>query len=61
VADLAGIGITARPLSRHFTGKVTEHGLFLGFAAWNETEIDAGADLIGATLARKRQSAARRR
>ena len=52
VADLAGIGITARPLSRHFTGKVTEHGLFLGFAAWNETEIDAGAELIGTAIAR---------
>ena len=50
VADLARIGITARPLSRHFTGKVSEHGLFLGFAAWNEAEIDAGADLIGTAI-----------
>lgn len=53
VADLAGIGITARPLSRHFTGRITEHGLFLGFAAWNEAEIDAGAELIGTTIAKK--------
>jgi GntR family transcriptional regulator/MocR family aminotransferase len=52
VADLAGIGITARPLSRHFTGRITEHGLFLGFAAWNEAEIDTGAELIGATIAK---------
>jgi GntR family transcriptional regulator/MocR family aminotransferase len=52
VANLARIGITARPLSRHFIGKVTEHGLFLGFAAWNETEIDAGADLIGTAIAK---------
>lgn len=52
VADLANIGMTARPLSRHFTGKVAEHGLFLGFAAWNEAEIDAGADVIGATIKR---------
>ena len=52
VADLAKVGITARPLSRHFTGKTAEHGLFLGFAAWNETEIDAGAELIGKTIAR---------
>ncbi|MBR1235329.1 PLP-dependent aminotransferase family protein [Bradyrhizobium sp. AUGA SZCCT0182] len=52
VADLARIGVTARPLSRHFTGKTAEHGLFLGFAAWNETEIDAGAELIGKTIAR---------
>ncbi|MBR1144644.1 PLP-dependent aminotransferase family protein [Bradyrhizobium sp. AUGA SZCCT0431] len=51
VADLAKVGVTARPLSRHFTGKAAEHGLFLGFAAWNETEIDAGAELIGKTIA----------
>lgn len=56
VADLAAIGVTARPLSRHFTGKAAEHGLFLGFAAWNETEIDAGAELIGTTLNRHTSS-----
>ena len=55
VADLARIGVTARPLSRHFTGKVAEHGLFLGFAAWNDAEIDAGSDLIGATIAKNRR------
>jgi GntR family transcriptional regulator/MocR family aminotransferase len=44
---LAKAGVTARPLSRHFTGEITGHGLFLGFAAWTEREIDAGADLIG--------------
>ena len=52
VADLARMGMTARPLSRHFTGRAAEHGLFLGFAAWNEIEIDAGAELIGAALAK---------
>ena len=57
VADLAKVGITARPLSRHFTGKTAEHGLFLGFAAWNETEIDAGAELIGKTIARNLRAA----
>jgi GntR family transcriptional regulator/MocR family aminotransferase len=56
VADLARVGITARPLSRHFTGKATEHGLFLGFAAWNETEIDAGAEVIGKALGRHSSS-----
>ncbi|MGH6712261.1 MAG: PLP-dependent aminotransferase family protein [Bradyrhizobium sp.] len=55
VADLARIGMTARPLSRHFTGQVAEHGLFLGFAAWNDAEIDAGADRIGTALARTRR------
>jgi GntR family transcriptional regulator/MocR family aminotransferase len=44
---LAKAGVTARPLSRHFTGETTGQGLFLGFAAWPEQEIDAGADLIG--------------
>jgi GntR family transcriptional regulator/MocR family aminotransferase len=44
---LAKLGVTARPLSRHFTGEITGQGLFLGFAAWTEREIDAGADVIG--------------
>src|SRR5438552_2409834 len=56
VDDLARLGITARPLSRHFTGKATEHGLFLGFAAWNQAEIDAGADVIGKVLNRRTSS-----
>jgi GntR family transcriptional regulator/MocR family aminotransferase len=43
-------GVMARPLSRHFTGEVTGQGLFLGFAAWTEREIDAGADVIGRVL-----------
>lgn len=47
---LAVAGVTARPLSRHFTGKITGQGLFLGFAAWNEQEIDAGAEIIGKVL-----------
>ena len=56
VADLAKVGITARPLSRHFTGKIAEHGLFLGFAAWNDAEIDASAELIGKALNRQTSS-----
>jgi GntR family transcriptional regulator / MocR family aminotransferase len=44
---LAKAGVTARPLSSHFTGAITDRGLLLGFAAWNEREIDAGAAIIG--------------
>jgi GntR family transcriptional regulator/MocR family aminotransferase len=45
-------GVTARPLSRHFTEEVTAQGLFLGFAAWTEREIEAGAEIIGRLLRR---------
>jgi GntR family transcriptional regulator/MocR family aminotransferase len=47
---LAAAGITARPLSPHFTGAIGGQGLFLGFAAWNEPEIDAAAATIGRVL-----------
>lgn len=47
---LAGSGVAARSLSRHFTGEITGQGLFLGFAAWTEREIDAGADVIGSLM-----------
>jgi GntR family transcriptional regulator/MocR family aminotransferase len=46
-ARLAELGVMSRPLSRHFTGEIAAQGLFLGFAAWTEPEIDAGADIIG--------------
>jgi GntR family transcriptional regulator/MocR family aminotransferase len=49
-ARLIGKGVTVRPLSPHFVGRITDHGLFLGFAAWNEREIDVGADIIGNLL-----------
>jgi len=49
-ARLAAKGVTARPLSPHFVGRVTGRGLFLGFAAWNEREIEAGAEIIGRVL-----------
>jgi DNA-binding transcriptional MocR family regulator len=49
---LAEAGVTARPLSSHYVGKATERGLFLGFAAWTDPEIDAGARLIGRVCAR---------
>jgi GntR family transcriptional regulator/MocR family aminotransferase len=47
---LAELGVTARPLSWHFTGEITGQGLFLGFAAWTEREIDAGAGVIGGVM-----------
>ena len=46
-ARLAEAGVTARPLSSHYIGEAAERGLFLGFAAWTDKEIDAGARLIG--------------
>ena len=50
--QLAKAGVTTRPLSRHFTGEIADQGLFLGFAAWTEQEIDAGADVIGRVVRR---------
>jgi GntR family transcriptional regulator / MocR family aminotransferase len=47
---LAKAGVMARSLSRHFTGEITGQGLFLGFAAWTEQEIDAGADIVGRVM-----------
>jgi GntR family transcriptional regulator/MocR family aminotransferase len=47
---LVKVGVTARPLSLHFTGPVTDRGLLLGFAAWHEREIDAGAAMIGRVM-----------
>src|SRR5260221_9399975 len=46
----AKTGGEAPPLSRHFTGEITGQGLFLGFAAWTEREIDAGAEIIGSVM-----------
>jgi GntR family transcriptional regulator / MocR family aminotransferase len=51
-ARLAEAGVTARPLSDHYIGKAAEQGLFLGFAAWTDQEIDAGARLIGRVCSR---------
>jgi GntR family transcriptional regulator/MocR family aminotransferase len=53
-ARLNEAGVTVRPLSRHFVGRITGHGLFLGFAAWNADEIDAGASVIGDVLRQRR-------
>jgi GntR family transcriptional regulator/MocR family aminotransferase len=40
-------GVITRPLSEMLYHKSRERGLFLGFAAWKDTEIDAGARIIG--------------
>ena len=47
-------GVTVRSLSHHFTGRIADRGIFLGFAAWNDDEIDAGANLIADLLRGKR-------
>jgi GntR family transcriptional regulator/MocR family aminotransferase len=47
---LAEHGVAVRPLSPHFVGRITDRGLFLGFAAWNEAEIEQGAEIIGRVL-----------
>lgn len=47
---LAKAGVTARPLSPHFTGPITGKGLFLGFAAWNTQEIEASSAVIGRVM-----------
>jgi GntR family transcriptional regulator/MocR family aminotransferase len=51
-ARLAEAGVTARALSEHYIGKAAEQGLFLGFAAWTDEEIDAGAAVIGRVCSR---------
>ncbi len=47
---LGQAGVTARPLSDMLFHKSKERGLFLGFAASNEAEIDAGAQVIGRVM-----------
>ncbi|HEY8334681.1 MAG TPA: PLP-dependent aminotransferase family protein [Tardiphaga sp.] len=59
--QLAAAGVTARPLSPHFTGAIGGQGLFLGFAAWNELEIDAAAATIGRVLGEMGGPAGKRR
>jgi GntR family transcriptional regulator/MocR family aminotransferase len=46
-ARLREAGVISRPLSSLFFHKTSEQGLFLGFAAWNETEIDEAARVLG--------------
>jgi GntR family transcriptional regulator/MocR family aminotransferase len=46
-ARLLEAGVVVRPLSSLLFHKSKEQGLFLGFAAWNETEIDRAACILG--------------
>ncbi len=46
-ARLRDAGVISRPLSSLFFHKTREQGLFLGFAAWNEAEIDQAARVLG--------------
>jgi GntR family transcriptional regulator/MocR family aminotransferase len=46
-ARLLEAGVVSRPLSSMLYHRTGEQGLFLGFAAWNETEIDRAARILG--------------
>lgn len=46
-ARLREAGVISRPLSSLFFHKTKEQGLFLGFAAWNDAEIDRAARVLG--------------
>jgi GntR family transcriptional regulator/MocR family aminotransferase len=46
-ARLLKAGVVSRPLSNMFYHRTGEQGLFLGFAAWNEPEIDQAARILG--------------
>ena len=46
-ARLLEAGVVSRPLSNMLYHRTGEQGLFLGFAAWNEKEIDKAARILG--------------
>jgi GntR family transcriptional regulator/MocR family aminotransferase len=46
-ARLLEAGVVSRALSIMTYHKTDEQGLFLGFAAWNEKEIDRAARVLG--------------
>jgi GntR family transcriptional regulator/MocR family aminotransferase len=46
-ARLLEAGVVSRPLSSMLYHRTNEYGLFLGFAAWNEKEIDQAARILG--------------
>ena len=49
-ARLLEAGIVSRPLSNMLYHRTREQGLFLGFAAWDETEIDRAAHILGRVM-----------
>jgi GntR family transcriptional regulator/MocR family aminotransferase len=46
-ARLLEAGVVSRALTRMLYHKTEERGLFLGFAAWNDNEIDQAARILG--------------
>ena len=46
-ARLLEAGVVSRALTRMLYHRTAERGLFLGFAAWNEKEIDQAARILG--------------
>jgi GntR family transcriptional regulator/MocR family aminotransferase len=46
-AQLLEAGVVSRALTRMLYHKTEERGLFLGFAAWNDKEIDQSARILG--------------
>ncbi|KRR16740.1 hypothetical protein CQ14_14170 [Bradyrhizobium lablabi] len=46
-ARLLEAGVVSRALTRMLYHKTAERGLFLGFAAWNDKEIDKAARILG--------------
>lgn len=51
-ARLLEAGVVSRALTRMLYHKTAERGLFLGFAAWNEKEIDNAAHILGRVVRR---------
>lgn len=49
-ARLLQAGVVSRPLSNMLYHRSGEQGLFLGFAAWNEKEIDQAARILGRVM-----------
>jgi GntR family transcriptional regulator / MocR family aminotransferase len=46
-ARLLEAGVVSRALTKMLYHKSPERGLFLGFAAWNDQEIDRAARILG--------------
>lgn len=49
-ARLLEAGVVSRALTRMLYHRSSERGLFLGFAAWNDNEIDQAARILGRIL-----------
>jgi GntR family transcriptional regulator/MocR family aminotransferase len=50
VRRLGTAGVSVRSLSRHYLDNASTQGMFIGFAAWNETEIDQAVHVIANVL-----------